>query len=423
MFVKMTTSEGLKELNIPDLELDETYEYEPTQLTKYLKTLGGLINCLVSSDGANQIHIRNLYKLMEELRSWGNVVSVGVQKLCTTSIEHEVLVQQLYVAINQARNSVIKINETIAKLDAGGSGQYAPKEHTHDDLYAPKEHKHAELETINKINTALNAATLAIAALEALVGKKAEKEHTHALADITDIETFPAYEAFQYFHLFYQIETQTEMIEIPGGGFEPHTIEIKHPYLGLKFKDIQVNYNGVAKSLLYHTHTINEITDYEPYDDTELRTKVDTALSRTEEQRNIYGIEETWAEKIQTAKVTTSLNATSTITGTIVTYDNEERLAALEKDKHEPYDDSELRTSINAQKTLIESVYSVSCNQQYFVMDKLVTLEANIVNMVYPVGSIYITTNNAMTDHVTLFLNTKWEQIRDRFIWCSNTAG
>ena len=33
-----------------------------------------------------------------------------------------------------------------------------------------------------------------------------------------------------------------------------------------------------------------------------------------------------------------------------------------------------------------------------------------------------MTTNNAITDPVTLLPNTKLEQIKDRFIWYSNTA-
>ena len=50
------------------------------------------------------------------------------------------------------------------------------------------------------------------------------------------------------------------------------------------------------------------------------------------------------------------------------------------------------------------------------------SLTSTIVNLVFPVGSIYMTTNNAITDPVTLLPNTKLEQIKDRFIWYSNTA-
>ena len=45
-------------------------------------------------------------------------------------------------------------------------------------------------------------------------------------------------------------------------------------------------------------------------------------------------------------------------------------------------------------------------------------LKSEIINLIYPVGSIYTSMQN--TDPGTMFENTTWERITDRFLWCAN---
>ena len=45
-------------------------------------------------------------------------------------------------------------------------------------------------------------------------------------------------------------------------------------------------------------------------------------------------------------------------------------------------------------------------------------LKSEIINLIYPIGSIYTSMQN--TDPGTMFENTTWERITDRFLWCAN---
>ena len=63
----------------------------------------------------------------------------------------------------------------------------------------------------------------------------------------------------------------------------------------------------------------------------------------------------------------------------------------------------------------------VSADHTHATSD-ITNLSSFIVDLIYPIGSIYITTDSSKTP-TTLFPGTTWEQITDRFLWCSSTAG
>lgn len=60
-----------------------------------------------------------------------------------------------------------------------------------------------------------------------------------------------------------------------------------------------------------------------------------------------------------------------------------------------------------------ENVIKAGTSNQLLYNDKEVILKENFLNLVYPVGSIYWSSNN--TNPATLFGGT-WQQIKDRFV-------
>ena len=63
-------------------------------------------------------------------------------------------------------------------------------------------------------------------------------------------------------------------------------------------------------------------------------------------------------------------------------------------------------------------VTPVSADNMNHIEQGIATLyaevQSQIVNTVYPVGAVYISTSS--TDPTTLFPNTTWERIQDRFL-------
>ena len=51
------------------------------------------------------------------------------------------------------------------------------------------------------------------------------------------------------------------------------------------------------------------------------------------------------------------------------------------------------------------------------------SLTSTIVNLVYPVGSIYMTTNNNIMDPADIFPNTKWSTLSGAFLLPDIKAG
>ena len=67
--------------------------------------------------------------------------------------------------------------------------------------------------------------------------------------------------------------------------------------------------------------------------------------------------------------------------------------------------------------------YNNPIDVDYIYWNQIDDLKATMVNLVYPVGSVYITTNNSISNPSSLFPGTTWQQIKDTFLWCSDTAG
>ena len=114
-------------------------------------------------------------------------------------------------------------------------------------------------------------------------------------------------------------------------------------------------------SKLGHTHAISDITDYTAYDDTELRTKLNACET----------------EMAKEAELITN---------------NTNRIKDLETG-------------------IVDFGVEVVNHSQI-----LNSLTSTIVNLVYPVGSIYMTTNNNIMDPADIFPNTKWSPLSGAFL-------
>ena len=98
---------------------------------------------------------------------------------------------------------------------------------------------------------------------------KADVEHTHKVSDLTDYIN----DISQRLLLYTQVKNYG--ISVYGDAIIKASGSLK--------------YNGTNVSLEGHTHTISEITDYEPYEDTELRTLINSKADNNHTHTEING--------------------------------------------------------------------------------------------------------------------------------------
>ena len=272
------------------------------------------------------------------------------------------------------------------------------------------------------------------------------------------------------------MEKTVEIEQIPHtemhGGI-PVTVyeEIEHPALRFKAKRLLLSYNNEDKfvSLDGHKHYMTDILDYIPYDDTEIRTLINSSVSdinttltqkadlvHTHTTEDILDYEPYDDTEIR-AMINNKVGSVHTHTLSDITdytpYDDSE-LKTLINTKansththtisditdYTAYDDTELRTKLNACETEMANKAEIITNNTNRIKDLetgivdfgvevvnhsqiLNSLTSTIVNLVYPVGSIYMCTNNNIMDPADIFPNTKWSTLSGAFLLPDIKAG
>ena len=222
-----------------------------------------------------------------------------------------------------------------------------------------------------------------------------------------------------------------------------------------------------------HTHTTADITDYEPYDDTELKSLVNDNETRLKALEEMKYVEEKWVYKGPVSETNVVYNITykgslndkkggevsidETLNTPIITFakTNIPSLVNVYKDgliiasianysvsgpnaswfyvidkftiqytrDDENYDDTLIFKSTTSSGNFEDS-YNISKSTQTTYTTKwndnrYIPTISYIRDWLYPVGSIYTSMNNVDPAH--LFGGT-WKQIKDRFLYCADSS-
>ena len=198
--------------------------------------------------------------------------------------------------------------------------------------------------------------------VKTLLSTKADVSHTHTTKDITDLST----------SIDSKIDTKIKtQIASKANAEHQHTLEDIIDYKDYDDSKLKAIINTKAEAK--HTHSVADIIDYIEYDDTQVRALINAKADNTHTHT----------------------------TEDIIDY--------------EAYDDTEVKAELanKAEATHKHEITDVVNGEK--------TLLSTIVDLVYPVGAIYITTDSLNTP-TKLFPGTTWTQITNRFLWCSTSA-
>ena len=197
-----------------------------------------------------------------------------------------------------------------------------------------------------------------------------------------------------------------------------------------RLKTLEVNIND--KSDKDHVHNINDIEGYEQYDDTEVRTLINNKIPVIS-YNTMDELMSNW-KNITSPSVLFASDGPEQYTSTIVIKQNDSRSLCLSMNKNEHdyiwlrfqgkgSDNDWTNASPWRKIPLLDTTDNIVCNNvKADNEDRIKVLEskfANMIDMFYPVGSIYTSMNN--TSPETLFGGT-WTQITDRFLYCANSS-
>ncbi|EAX97011.1 hypothetical protein TVAG_315130 [Trichomonas vaginalis G3] len=261
------------------------------------------------------------------------------------------------------------VDDAIAKEEERANKAYATKEHTHPEL-ADKTY------VDNKMSSEVTRAE----------NEYSKKTHIHSISDITNLqETLNRKSAVGHTHTIANITNLQETLNRKSAVGHTHTIA--------NITNLQETLN--RKSDVGHTHTIANITNLQET----LNRK--SAVGHTHTIANITNLQETLNRKSDVGHTHTSF---TTFTA----------------------DDITLNTTLPSKgptippaTSLVDTLMS-NDNNIIHLRQELNVLKQILPNLIYPVGSLYVSMNSTRPE-VVLGFGT-WTQIVDRFLYCANSS-
>ncbi|EAX97293.1 hypothetical protein TVAG_123430 [Trichomonas vaginalis G3] len=340
----------------------------------------------------NTTNFSNYSKISESLKE-GNL------KLTLNPLTDEFLFQDKKnntVCINPTKGTLNEkpINELLLKADVDNKADkeyvddaIAKEEERANNAYATKEHTHPELADKTYVDNKMSSE------VTRAENEYSKKTHTHSISEITDLqETLNRKSAVGHTHTIANITNLQETLNRKSAVGHTHTIA--------NITNLQETLN--SKSAVGHTHTSSEITDL----NVSLEKKADK--NHTHTSFTTVAIE--------------SIEGTVDVTGGDVLYCKPPNFPqGLTSD-----DDITTMRNIRCKDVYVmKDEYNIKFTAQDLYDKKadkteLQTLKTEILQTLYPIGSIY-TSMNSTRPEVVLGFGT-WTQIVDRFLYCANSS-
>ncbi|EAY17603.1 hypothetical protein TVAG_234840 [Trichomonas vaginalis G3] len=347
---------------------------------------------IVQALNKNTTNFSNYSKISESLKE-GNL------KLTLNPLTDEFLFQDSKnhtVCINPTKRTLNEkpIDELLLKADVDNKAdkeyviEKVQEEHDRADAtYATKEHTHPELADKTYVDNKMSS--------EVTRADKeySKKTHTHTIANITNLqETLNRKSDVGHTHTIANITNLQETLNRKSDVGHTHTIA--------NITNLQETLN--RKSDVGHTHTSSEITDL----NVSLEKKADKNHTHdffaTVGIENIEGtVEETGGDALYWKPPNFPQGLTSDEDITTMKYTRCRNVYVMEDE--------------NNVKFTAQDLYDKKADKT-----ELQTLKIEILQTLYPIGSIY-TSMNSTRPEVVLGFGT-WTQIVDRFLYCANSS-
>ncbi|EAY13446.1 hypothetical protein TVAG_206140 [Trichomonas vaginalis G3] len=340
----------------------------------------------------NTTNFSNYSKISESLKE-GNL------KLTLNPMTDEFLFQDNKnhtVCINPTKGTLNEkpINELLLKADVDNKADkeyvddaIAKEEERANNAYATKEHTHPELADKTYVDNKMSSE------VTRAENEYSKKTHTHSISEITDLqETLNRKSAVGHTHTIANITNLQETLNRKSAVGHTHSIS--------EITNLQETLN--RKSAVGHTHSISEITDL----NVSLEKKADKNHTHTSFTtvaiESIEGtVEETGGDAIYCKPPNFPQGLTSD--DDITTMRNIRcKDVYVMKDEHNI-------------KFTAQDLYDKKADKT-----ELQTLKTEMLQTLYPIGSIY-TSMNSTRPEVVLGFGT-WTQIVDRFLYCANSS-
>ncbi|EAX87490.1 hypothetical protein TVAG_087330 [Trichomonas vaginalis G3] len=340
----------------------------------------------------NTTNFSNYSKISESLKE-GNL------KLTLNPLTDEFLFQDKKnntVCINPTKGTLNEkpINELLLKADVDNKADkeyvddaIAKEEERANNAYATKEHTHPELADKTYVDNKMSSE------VTRAENEYSKKTHIHSISEITDLqETLNSKSAVGHTHTIANITNLQETLNRKSAVGHTHTIA--------NITNLQETLN--RKSAVGHTHSISEITDL----NVSLEKKADKNHTHdfftTVAIESIEGtVEETGGDALYCKPPNFPQGLTSD--DDITTMKN-----IRCKDVYVMEDENKV-------KFTAQDLYEKKADKT-----ELQTLKTEILQTLYPIGSIY-TSMNSTRPEVVLGFGT-WTQIVDRFLYCANSS-
>ncbi|EAX92014.1 hypothetical protein TVAG_398560 [Trichomonas vaginalis G3] len=340
----------------------------------------------------NTTNFSNYSKISESLKE-GNL------KLTLNPMTDEFLFQDNKnhtVCINPTKGTLNEkpINELLLKADVDNKADkeyvddaIAKEEERANNAYATKEHTHPELADKTYVDNKMSSE------VTRAENEYSKKTHIHSISEITDLqETLNRKSAVGHTHTIANITNLQETLNRKSAVGHTHTIA--------NITNLQETLN--RKSAVGHTHTSSEITD------------LNVSLEKKADKNHTHNSFTTVAIE--------SIEGTVEETGGDVLYWKPPNFPqGLTSD-----DDITTMRNIRCKDVYVmKDEHNIKFTAQDLYDKKadkteLQTLKTEILQTLYPIGSIY-TSMNSTNPEVVLGFGT-WTQIVDRFLYCANSS-
>ncbi|EAY00256.1 tail fiber protein, putative [Trichomonas vaginalis G3] len=339
---------------------------------------------IIQALNKNTTNFSNYSKISESLKE-GNL------KLTINPMTDEFLFQDKKnntVCINPTKGTLNEkpINELLLKADVDNKADkeyvddaIAKEEERANNAYATKEHTHPELADKTYVDNKMSSE------VTRAENEYSKKTHIHSISDITNLQ---------------------ETLETKANKTHTHTIA--------NITNLQETLN--RKSDVGHTHTIANITNLQET----LNRKSDVGHTHT--IANITNLQETLNRKSDVGH--THKSFTTVRADDIILNFDLGSSAPLENPSTSVKDT--LNNLDNSCRNIEDHARNFEAYELPTMLDKkadkteLQTLKTEILQTLYPIGSIYTSMNSTRPETVLGF--GTWTQIVDRFLYCANSS-